>query len=60
MTALLMWFVVVFGAVVQAALPAPAWLGQAQGPVLLGIVLYYGLAHSRGLMLQAAVVAGLL
>ena len=39
MTTLLMWFVVVFGAVLQAALPAPTWLGQAQGPVLLGIVL---------------------
>ena len=60
MTTLLMWFVVVFGAVLQAALPAPTWLGQAQGPVLLGIVLYYGLAHTRPMMLQAAVLAGLL
>ena len=40
--------------------PTCRWLGQANAPILLGLVLYYALAHSRGTMLQAAIFAGLL
>lgn len=60
MTTLLMFMAVIVGAVAQAVFPTFRWLGQANAPVLLGLVLYYALAHSRGTMLQAAIFAGLL
>jgi rod shape-determining protein MreD len=55
-----MFMAIVVGAVAQAVFPTFRWLGQANAPVLLGLVLYYALAHSRGTMLQAAIFAGLL
>ena len=60
MIRLLMFMAVIVGAVAQAVFPTFRWLGQANAPVLLGLVLYYALAHSRGTMLQAAIFAGLL
>jgi rod shape-determining protein MreD len=59
-TSLLMFFALVAGAVLQAVFPTWRWLGQAPAPVLMGVVLYYALSHSRRHMLQAAIVAGLL
>lgn len=60
MIALVMLFAVVAGAVLQAVFPTWTWMGQAHAPILLGVVLYYALSHSRGAMLQAAIFAGLL
>ena len=60
MIRLLMFMAVIVGAIVQAVCPTFRWLGQANAPILLGLVLYYALAHSRGTMLQAAIFAGLL
>lgn len=60
MTSLLMFMAIIIGAVAQAVFPAFSWLGQVNAPVLLGLVIYYALAHSRGNMLQAAIFAGLL
>lgn len=60
MKVLLMYFSLVGAAVLQAVFPTWRWLGHAHVPVLLGVVLYYALEHSRGMMLQAAVLAGLL
>ena len=60
MTSLLMFMAILVGAVAQAVFPTFSWLGQVNAPVLLGLVIYYALAHSRGTMLQAAIFAGLL
>jgi len=60
MTSLVMLFAMVCGAVLQAVLPKWQFLGQANPPVLLGIVLYYTLTHDRRLTLQAAIVGGVL
>jgi len=59
MTSLLMLFVLVCGSVLQAILPKWHVLGQAGAPILLGIVLYYAFAHTRGTALWAAILAGL-
>lgn len=50
----------VLGAVLQAVFPTWAWLGHAHAPILMGVVLYYALAHSMGATLAAAIVGGLL
>jgi rod shape-determining protein MreD len=50
----------VFGAVLQAVFPTWGWLGHANAPILLGVVLYYALAHSMGMTLTAAILGGLL
>jgi rod shape-determining protein MreD len=60
MTALLLFMAAVVAAIIQAVFPRLDWLGQANAPVLLGLVLYYALAHSRGVMLMAAIFAGFL
>ncbi|OQA28093.1 MAG: hypothetical protein BWY59_00859 [Verrucomicrobia bacterium ADurb.Bin345] len=60
MTSLTMVFAMVCGAVLQAILPTWRWLGHANVPVLMGVVLYYAVTHPRGLLLGAAVVGGLL
>ena len=60
MTALVMFFCLVAGALLQSLIPTWRWAGQAQAPVLLGLVVYYALAHDQRRMLQAAVVGGLL
>jgi rod shape-determining protein MreD len=60
MIKLVMYTVVIIGAVAQAVFPTFRWLGQTNAPILLGLVLYYALAHSRGTMLQAAIFAGVL
>jgi rod shape-determining protein MreD len=59
MKGLLMYFVLVVAAVLQAVFPTWRWLGYANAPILLGVALYYALEHSHGMMLQAAILAGL-
>lgn len=44
----------------EALLPNWAFMGHAGWPLLLGLVLYYALHHSRALMFTAALAAGLL
>lgn len=55
-----MLFSLVTGAVIQSLVPGAAMLGRARIPLLLAIVLYFALTNSRGIMLLAAVAAGLL
>lgn len=50
----------VLAAVLQAVFPTWGWLGHANAPILMGVVLYYSLAHSLGMTLTTAVLAGLL
>jgi rod shape-determining protein MreD len=59
MTVFVMVFSVIMGAVIGAALPAPSWLGHAQAPVLLGLVLYYAMIGRRATVIAAAILAGL-
>ena len=47
-------------ALVQAMLPTWTAMGQAKPPVLLGGVLYYALTRNNSLVVEAAVIAGLL
>ena len=61
MTLLVLVFALLTGVVLQALLPATwAWLGAAQAPILLGVVLYVALAHDQRLLLFCALAAGLL
>ncbi|TAN36922.1 MAG: rod shape-determining protein MreD [Verrucomicrobia bacterium] len=60
MTLLVMLLVLLTGAALQALLPGWTWLGGAQPPILLALVLFYAFAHSRGWMLFCALLAGLL
>ncbi len=47
-------------AVLQAMLPTTAWTGWAPAPLMSGLVLYYSLIHRRPLVLEAALLAGLI
>ncbi|MCX7006177.1 MAG: rod shape-determining protein MreD [Kiritimatiellaeota bacterium] len=60
MKQLVMLIALVTAAAAQALLPAWAWLGGAQAPVLLALVLFYGFSSSRARMLICAFAAGLL
>ena len=60
MKILVLFFSLVAGAMVQAVLPTPDWLGHAHAPVLLSLVLFYALAHNETETIWAAVLAGLL
>ncbi len=59
MNLLVMLFLLMGGALVQAFIPASPALGQAKIPALAAIVVYYALARRRGDMLWAAILAGL-
>lgn len=61
MTLLVLVFAVLTGVVAQALLPTSgAWLGAAQAPILLGVVLYVALVYDQRRMLICALAAGLL
>lgn len=60
MNLLVLLFNLIAAAMLQALWPPWAWLGQAPIPFLLGLALFYALAHSEGWMLAAAIGAGLL
>lgn len=59
MNQLALIFALLIAAVAQAMLPATAWTGWAPAPVMSGLVVYYALVRSRGLLLEAALLAGL-
>jgi rod shape-determining protein MreD len=52
-------FALLTAALTQAIIPTTAWTGWAPTPTLCGLVLYYALVRSRGLILEVAVLAGL-
>jgi rod shape-determining protein MreD len=60
MKLLVMLLALITGATLQALLPAWTWLGGAQPPVLLALVLFYAWTISRAGMLGCAFAAGLL
>lgn len=60
MTSLVMFFALLAGALLQSLLPAWYWTGQTPAPLLLGVVVYYALAHDMRRVLQAALAGGLL
>lgn len=55
-----MLFVLVCAAVVQAVVPSLPALGEAPLPVLLSVVMYYGLARDLRLMILAGILGGFL
>lgn len=55
-----MIFLLVVGGLLQSLIPALACLGLSKPPILLSVVLYFTLAHSRGMALAAAIVAGII
>lgn len=59
MTGIVMMLAVIVGSVVQSQLPAPAMLGQARFPILLGISLYYALNYHGGVAFVAGLLTGL-
>lgn len=59
MSALVLIFSILVGAVLQSVLPSPGWLGHAPFPVLIGLVTYYALLGSLRQTLTAAILAGL-
>lgn len=60
MKVLVLLLALVACAAMQALLPAWTWLGSAQAPLLLSLVLFYAFNYSRRWMLWCAFVAGLL
>jgi len=60
MKTLIMISLLLCGAFLQAFLPVIRMLGYAAFPVLTGLVVFFGLTHSRGVALRFAFVAGIL
>lgn len=60
MTVAVFFFMLFGGTLAQILIPPCALLAQAKAPLLLGIVIYYAMAQRHGLMLCAAIGAGLL
>lgn len=52
-------FTLITAALLQAALPTAPWMGWAPMPLLAGLVVYYALVRSRGLVLEVAILAGI-
>ncbi len=60
MNLLVMLFVLVCAAVAQAVVPSSPALGEAPLPMLLAVLMYYGLARDLRLMLFAGILGGFL
>ena len=60
MTWVVMFLVLLAGALLQTWAPGPAWLGGAKCPFLMSAVLYYAFTRSPAVMLVAAAAAGVL
>lgn len=60
MNLILMILALIAAVLIEAAWPGWALLGQARPPLVLGLVLYYAWNRSRGLMLIAAGLGGVL
>lgn len=52
-------FSLLVAALIQAAVPTTPWSGWAPAPVMCGLVVYYALVRTRGLVLEVALLAGL-
>ena len=59
MSLLALVFTLLMAALAQAVFPASRWTGYSPVPVLTSLVLYYALVRPRGILLTAAVGAGL-
>ena len=59
MTILVLFFLLFSSTLVQILIPPCALLAEAKVPLLMGVVIYYAMAQPRGLMLGAAIGAGL-
>lgn len=60
MTVAIMAFLLLLATLVQSLVPAVAWLGTSKWPCLLGVSLYYALAHARGKAITVAILAGII
>lgn len=60
MNRLFMFSILFLCAMIQAIAPSWAGMGQAKPPLLLGVVLYYALTRQDSLVLECAILAGLL
>ncbi|MEI6788736.1 MAG: rod shape-determining protein MreD [bacterium] len=60
MTAAIMVFLLLVGALIQGLIPAAAWLGLSKPPILPAVALYYALVHPRGMAVTAAILAGMI
>jgi rod shape-determining protein MreD len=60
MTAAIMVFLMLAGALLQSLIPAAAWLGLSKPPLLPAVALYYALVHARGTAVTAAILAGVM
>jgi cell shape-determining protein MreD len=60
MTVAIMAFLLLVATLVQSLVPAVAWLGDSKLPCLLGVVLYYALTQSRGMVVAVAILAGII
>lgn len=52
-------FALLIAAVLQAMVPTTAWTGWAPAPIMGALVIYYALVRPRHLVLEAALLAGL-
>lgn len=60
MTAAIMIFLLLVGALIQGLIPAAAWLGLSKPPILQAVALYYALIYPRGMAVTAAILAGVI
>ncbi len=60
MIAAIMILLLVVGGLLQSLIPASAILGLSKPPFLMGVALYYALAHARGTAIIAAILAGII
>ena len=60
MTIVVFFFMLFSSTLAQVLIPPCALLAQAKAPLLMGVVIYYAMAQRRGLMLLAAISAGLI
>lgn len=60
MTAGIMIFLLLVGGLLQSLVPASSLLGLSKPPFLMAVALYYALAHSRGMAVIAAILAGII
>jgi rod shape-determining protein MreD len=60
MIAAIMIFLLLVGGLLQSLIPATPVLGLSKPPFLMGVALYYALAHTRGTAVIAAILAGIM
>jgi rod shape-determining protein MreD len=60
MTMAIMALLLLLAVLAQSLVPAVALLGSVKMPFLLGVPIYYALVHRRGMMVVAALLAGIL